>query len=106
MLRADSRRYEAYLASRPASWEVAAVKLIIGLCREFRGPAQISTDLAAYFTAKAQAGAFRVEPALAARFFLGTLFSYVVGRKLWDSAVPDRATLDGIVDVFLNGVRS
>jgi len=67
---------------------------------------QIKTDLAAYFTAKAEAGAFRVEPALAARFFLGILFSYVVGRKLWNSAVPDRATLDGIVDIFLNGVRS
>ena len=73
---------------------------------EFRGPSQIKTDLAAYFTAKAEAGAFRVDPALAARFFLGILFSYVVGRKLWNSAVPDHATLDGIVDVFLNGVRS
>jgi AcrR family transcriptional regulator len=73
---------------------------------EFRGPAQINADLASYFTAKAQAGAFRVDPELAARFFLGTLFSYVVGCKLWNSAVPDRATLDGIVDVFLNGVRS
>jgi hypothetical protein len=28
----------------------------------------------------------------------------VVGRKLWESATPDRATLDAIVDVFLNGV--
>jgi allantoinase len=37
----DSRRYDAYLASRPASWEVAAVKLIVELCREFRGPAHI-----------------------------------------------------------------
>jgi AcrR family transcriptional regulator len=73
---------------------------------EFRGPSQIKADLAAYFTVKADAGAFRVEPALAARFFLGILFSYVVGRKLWNSAVPDRATLDGIVDIFLNGVRS
>jgi AcrR family transcriptional regulator len=73
---------------------------------EFRGPAQISTDLASYFTAKAAAGAFRGDPALAARCFLGILFSYVVGPKLWDSAAPDRATLDGIVDVFLNGVRS
>jgi len=73
---------------------------------EFRGPSQIKADLASYFTEKAAAGSFRVDPALAARFFLGILFSYVVGRKLWNSAVPDRATLDGIVDVFLNGVRS
>ena len=73
---------------------------------EFRGPEQIKSDLAAYFTDKAQAGSFRADPALAARFFLGILFSYVVGRKLWNSTVPDRATLDGIVDIFLNGVRS
>jgi AcrR family transcriptional regulator len=73
---------------------------------EFRGPAQIKSDLASYFTAQAQAGAFRGDPALAARVLLGILFSYVVGRKLWNSAVPDRATLDGIVDIFLNGVRS
>jgi AcrR family transcriptional regulator len=73
---------------------------------EFRGPSQIKADLASYFIAKAEAGAFRADPALAARFFLGILFSYVVGRKLWNSAVPDRATLDGIVDIFLNGVRS
>ena len=73
---------------------------------EFRGPTQIKADLASYFTAKAEAGSFRVDPALAARFFLGILFSYVVGRKLWNSAVPDHATLDDIVDVFLNGVRS
>jgi AcrR family transcriptional regulator len=73
---------------------------------EFRGPAQIKTDLAAYFTAKAETGVFRVDPAVAARFFLGILFSYVVGRKLWNSTVPDHPTLDGIVDIFLNGVRS
>jgi hypothetical protein len=40
------------------------------------------------------------------RYFLGMLFSYVVGRKLWDSTVPDRAVLDRLVDVFLNGVTA
>jgi AcrR family transcriptional regulator len=73
---------------------------------EFRGPSQIKADLASYFTAKAQNGSFRGDPELAARVFLGILFSYVVGRMLWNSTVPDRATLDGIVDIFLNGVRS
>jgi hypothetical protein len=29
-----------------------------------------------------------------ARHFLLTLFSYVVGRRLWDSTVPDPATID------------
>ena len=73
---------------------------------EWRGPSQILTGLAAYFTAHVHAGRIQGEPEFVARYFLGILFSYVVGRKLWDSAVPDRATLDGIVDVFLNGVSA
>jgi AcrR family transcriptional regulator len=72
---------------------------------EWRGPSQILHDLAAYFTAKARAGhPLRGDPTFIARYFMGTLFSYVVGRKLWESDIPDRATLDGIVEVFLNGV--
>lgn len=31
----DPRRYATYLASRPASWEVAAVRRMIALCREY-----------------------------------------------------------------------
>jgi AcrR family transcriptional regulator len=73
---------------------------------EWRGPSQIHTDLAAYFTAKAQAGLVNGEPAFVARYFMGIMFSYVVGRKLWDSTVSDRATIDGIVDLFLNGVSA
>ena len=73
---------------------------------EWRGPAQILSDLSAYFTAKVAAGAMRGEPQFVARYFLGTLFSYVVGRKLWDSAVLDRSTVDAIVEVFLNGVSA
>ncbi len=70
----------------------------------WRGPAEIKSELASYFAAQAQAGLIRSEPAFAARCFLGMLFSYVVGRKLWDSGVPDRAVLDRIVDVILHGV--
>ncbi len=73
---------------------------------EWRGPSQIQADLASYFAARATAGFFRTDPSFAARFFLGILFSYVVGRKLWNSDVPERPTLDGIVDVFLNGVSA
>ena len=73
---------------------------------EWRGPAQIWSELASYFAAKVDAGLVRGEPTFVSRYFLGMLFSYVVGRKLWDSAVPDRAVLDGIVVVFLNGVSA
>jgi AcrR family transcriptional regulator len=73
---------------------------------EWRGPAQIANDLAAYFTEKVQAGLVRGEPSFVARYFLGMFFSYVVGRKLWDSAAPDRAKIDAMVDVFLAGVAA
>ncbi|GAC1619185.1 MAG: TetR/AcrR family transcriptional regulator [Candidatus Elarobacter sp.] len=73
---------------------------------EWRGPSQIHGHLASYFRVKAKLGMIRGEPSFVARYFMGMCFSYVVGRKLWDSAVPDRAVLDGIVDVFLNGVSA
>ncbi|HEY0613474.1 MAG TPA: helix-turn-helix domain-containing protein [Candidatus Elarobacter sp.] len=73
---------------------------------EWRGPAQIWSELASFFAQKAEAGLVRGEPTFVSRYFLGMLFSYVVGRKLWDSAVPDRGVLDRIVDVFLNGVTA
>jgi AcrR family transcriptional regulator len=73
---------------------------------EWRGPTEILDGLAAYFTTKVAAGSLRGDPVFLARYFLGTLFSYVIGRKLWDSTVPDRATLDGIVGIFLIGVSA
>ncbi len=73
---------------------------------EWRGPSQILVDLAAYFGAQTGARLLRGEPELLARLFLGILFSYVVGRKLWNSAVPDPAVIAGCVDVFLNGAAA
>jgi AcrR family transcriptional regulator len=71
---------------------------------EFRGPSQILLALASYFTAQARAGhPLRADPSFVARYFLGILFSYVVGRKLWESDTVDPATLDAIIDTFLNG---
>jgi allantoinase len=32
----DVRSYRSYLASRPRAWELAAIRLMIGLCREYR----------------------------------------------------------------------
>ncbi len=37
----DPRAYSAYLASRPAAWEDAAIRLLIELCRETRCPVHI-----------------------------------------------------------------
>lgn len=36
-----SRHYADYLASRPADWELRAIRLMIGLCREFSCPVHI-----------------------------------------------------------------
>ncbi len=73
---------------------------------EWRGPTRIQADLATYFEQRIAAGALRGEPDFLARCFLGTLFSYVVGRKLWESPVPEPVTLAAIVDVFLNGAKA
>jgi AcrR family transcriptional regulator len=73
---------------------------------EWRGPVQIQDDLATYFGSTIRAGVLRGEPRFLARYFLGILFSYVVGRKLWNSQLPDHATLDAVVDVFLNGAKA
>lgn len=71
---------------------------------EWRGPSQIMDELVAYFTARIAAGQMRGDALVLARCFLGTFFSYVVGRKIWGSgAIADPAAIDAIVDVFLNG---
>lgn len=73
---------------------------------ELRGPSLIQSDLASFLAKHVEAGTLRGEPIFLARYFLGILFSYVVGRKLWASRVPDRKTIDDIVDIFLNGVQA
>jgi allantoinase len=37
----DARSYRTYLASRPAAWEDAAIRLLLALCRETRAPVHI-----------------------------------------------------------------
>jgi allantoinase len=37
----DARAYSAYLASRPAAWEDAAIRLLVELCRETRCPVHV-----------------------------------------------------------------
>jgi AcrR family transcriptional regulator len=73
---------------------------------ELRGPAVIKNELASFFSQRVATGTLRGDPNLLARYFLGILFSYVIGRKLWDSAFPDRSTINDIVDLFLNGVKA
>jgi allantoinase len=37
----DPRSYAAYLATRPPRWELEAIRMLIGLCREYRFPVHI-----------------------------------------------------------------
>jgi hypothetical protein len=60
-------------------------------------------DFTAYFTMQVDRGRLRGDPDLLARYFMGSLFSYVIARKLWSDPAPDSATLGQIVDLFLNG---
>jgi len=73
---------------------------------EWRGPTQRLLEVTDYFAARVEAGAMRGDPLLLARTFLGILFSYVVGRKLWECTSSDQATLDAVVEIFLNGART
>jgi AcrR family transcriptional regulator len=77
------------------------------LAPEWRGPSRIIADLAGYFSPRIAAGEMHGDPVFLARYFLGTLFSYVVGRKLWGGEpFPDPATFNAVVDIFLNGVSA
>jgi AcrR family transcriptional regulator len=73
---------------------------------EWRGPTGVLDDLVDFFAAKVAAGAMVGEPLLMARCFLGMLFSFVIGRRLWAGGAQDSATLDGIVDIFMHGVKA
>lgn len=73
---------------------------------EWRGPSQSLQLLAGYFADRKAEGRVRGEPDMLARAFLGFMFQYVVARKLWQSQTIDPATIDFLVDLFLNGVRS
>lgn len=72
----------------------------------WRGPAEIHEILKQFMARRVESGELEGDPALLARFFMGTLFSYIVGRH----RLPyPKGNVDEIIDfninVFLNGVR-
>ncbi|HET9095847.1 MAG TPA: TetR/AcrR family transcriptional regulator [Candidatus Baltobacteraceae bacterium] len=72
----------------------------------WRSPAMIHQILKDFMAKRVQSGDLEGDPALLARFFMGTIFSYVIGR---DRLPYPTTSTDEIVDfninVFLNGVR-
>ena len=62
----DTRTYRSYLASRPRQWEDDAIRMMVELCREHRGPVHIvhlssSDALGTVAAAKAEGLPFTVE---------------------------------------------
>ncbi len=72
----------------------------------WRSPAIIQQILTEYMSARVAAGELEGDPVLLARFFMGSIFSYVIGHKRlpYPNKTPDEI-IDFNINVFLNGVR-
>jgi AcrR family transcriptional regulator len=73
---------------------------------EWRGPKQILALLTEYFDARVGEGRLAGTPDMLARVLLGMVFQLVVARKIWVGHLHDTTTVDLLVDIFLNGVRT
>lgn len=72
----------------------------------WRSPAMIHDILKQFMARRVESGELEGDPTLLARFFMGTIFSYVMGRKRLP--YPDKSVeeiIDFNISVFLNGVR-
>lgn len=72
----------------------------------WRAPSMILETLKQFMARRVESGELEGDPTLLARFFMGTLFSYVVGRKRlpYPTGSADEI-IDFNISVFLNGVR-
>jgi AcrR family transcriptional regulator len=73
---------------------------------EWRGPSQILTLLTEYFEARVAEGRLVGKPDVLARVLMGMMMQLVIARKLWTAEAVNQTTVDLLVDVFLNGVRT
>lgn len=74
--------------------------------RAWQAPAMIKQVVTDYLAKRVEAGEIDCDPILMARLFIGSVFSYVIGRKrlpLADYALDD--IIDFNINVFLNGIR-
>lgn len=72
----------------------------------WRSPAMIHEILKQFMARRVESGELEGDPTLLARFFMGTLFSYVMGRQRLP--YPNKSVdeiIDFNINVFLNGVR-
>ena len=73
---------------------------------EWRGPKQILSLLTEYFDVRSAEGRLAGKPDMLARVLMGMMIQLVIARKLWIGEVVEQSTVDLLVDVFLNGVRT
>ena len=73
----------------------------------WRAPTAIKKIVAEYMAKRIAAGELQGEPVLLARFFMGMIFSYVMGRKRFPEEYPaDPAqAIDLQIGIFLNGTK-
>ena len=73
----------------------------------WRAPTAIKKIVADYMAKRIAAGELHGDPALLARFFMGMIFSYVMGRRRFPHEYPsDPAQAIGFqIGVFLNGSK-
>jgi AcrR family transcriptional regulator len=73
---------------------------------EWRGPNEIFRLLTAYFEAPVAEGRLTGKPEMLARVLMGMMLQLVIARKMWSGDAVNQTTVDMLVDVFLNGVRT
>jgi len=73
---------------------------------EWRGPKQIIELLTEYFEARVAEGRLAGKPETLARVLLGMMMQFVIARKIWSGHHLNQSTVDLLVDIFLNGVRT
>jgi AcrR family transcriptional regulator len=73
---------------------------------EWRGPKQILSLLTEYFEARISEGRLSGKPDMIARVLMGMMMQIVISRKIWVGVTIDNSTVDLLIDVFLNGVRT
>jgi AcrR family transcriptional regulator len=73
---------------------------------EWRGPKAIRELLTEYLDARVAEGRLTGIPGTLARVLMGMMMQSVVAQKLWADDPSDTNTVDLLVDIFLNGVRS
>jgi AcrR family transcriptional regulator len=73
---------------------------------EWRGPKQIIALLTEYFEARVAEGRLAGKPETLARVLLGMMMQFVLARKIWSGENVNQSTVDLLVDIFLNGVRT